>query len=125
MKLNSMKMTRYTVLIVILVACPLISAYTYSVHKINVDLSDLDVVQEAVKEVVDWKELGLKLGLLWHTLSVIEEEQRGNIKRCKREMLAAWLQGEDRAREQTWSTLADALSKIDRALSNKIRKIKV
>ena len=73
-------------------------------------------------EIVDWKELGLKLGLHYNTLEEIDEEQRGRIRRCRREMIAAWLQGEDNAREQTWSTLADAVDKIDSALSQKIQQ---
>ena len=77
-------------------------------------------VLESVKDIVDWKELGLKLGLYLPTLEIIEEEQHRVVKRCKREMLAAWLQGEDNAKEQTWSTLVDAVDKIDSALSERI-----
>ena len=73
-------------------------------------------------EIVDWKELGLKLGLHYNTLEEIDEEQRGRIRRCRREMIAAWLQGEDNAREQTWSTLVDAVDKIDGALSERIKQ---
>ena len=86
------------------------------------DLSDLDAVQESVKEIIDWKELGLKLGICYDTLEEIEEEQRGRIKKCRREMLAAWLRGEDNAKEQTWSTLVDAVDKIDSALSERIKQ---
>ena len=76
---------------------------------------------ESVKDIADeWVALGLKLGILYPTLRKIDEEQRGRIERCKREMLAAWLQGEDNAKEQTWSTLAIALGKIDSALSERI-----
>ena len=87
-----------------------------------IDISDLDDVVESVKEMVDWKELGDKLGILYHTLEMIDEEQNRRIKKCKREMLAAWLQGEDNAKEQTWSTLADAVDKIDSALSERIKQ---
>ena len=49
--------------------------------------------------------LDLTLGILHPMLKKIDDEQRGHIERCKREMLAAWLQGEDNinAKEQTWS----------------------
>ena len=79
---------------------------------------------ESVKDITDeWVSLGLKLGILYPTLRKIDDEQRGRIERCKREMLAAWLQGEDNAKEQTWSTLAVALGKIDKiTLSEKIKK---
>ena len=80
----------------------------------SLDISDLDDVLESVKDVVDWMDLGLKLGILYPTMRKIEEEQRGRVERCKREMMAAWLQGEDNAKEQTWSTLMDALKRMDR-----------
>ena len=88
-------------------------------HYVCVPL-DLSDVLESVKEVIDWKELGLQLGIEYSTLEEIEEEQRGRVRRCRREMLAAWLQGEDNAKEQTWSTLVDAVDKIDSALSERI-----
>ena len=31
------------------------------------------------------------------------------LRDAREEMLAAWLQGEDNAKEQTWSTLVDAV----------------
>ena len=75
-----------------------------------------------MKEIVDWKGLGLKLGIYYNTLEEIDEEQRGRIKKCRREMLAAWLRGEDNAKKQTWSTLANAVDNIDSALSQKIKQ---
>ena len=87
-----------------------------------IDITDLDDVLESVKEIVDWKELGLKLGLHYDTLEEIDDEQRGRIRRCRREMLAAWLRGEDSAKEQTWSSLVDAIDKINKALSEKIKQ---
>ena len=65
--------------------------------------------------------LGLKLGILHPTLKKIDHEERGCIESCKREMLAAWLRGDDNAREQTWSTLVDALKRMDKiSLAEKI-----
>ena len=75
---------------------------------------------ESVKDIVDWKELGLKLGLYLPTLEIINDEQHRVVRKCKREMLAAWLRGEDNAKEQTWSTLVTAIDKIDSALSERI-----
>ena len=37
-------------------------------------------------------------------------------------MLVAWLQGEDNAKKQTWSTLVDAVDKIDSAVSERIKQ---
>ena len=79
---------------------------------------------ESVKDIsLGWTELGLQLGIEYSTLEKIEAESRHNIDECKRKMLAAWLRGEDNAKEQTWSTLAVALEKIDKkTLSEKIKK---
>ena len=88
-------------------------------------ISNLDEVLESVEEIVDWMKLGLKLGVKYPTLEKIEEEQRGcvRIERCKREMLAAWLRG-DGVKEQTWSTLVDALKRMDKiSLAQKIESI--
>ena len=56
--------------------------------------------------------LGLKLGLLYSTLQKVKEDLNG-VDQCKREMLAAWLQGKDKSKDRTWSTIVDALHGID------------
>ena len=55
--------------------------------------------------------LGLKLGLFYSTLQKIETDVR-TVNKCKREMLAAWLKGEDNSKDRTWYTLRDAVNKI-------------
>ena len=79
----------------------------------SLDISDLDDVLESVDEVVDWMKLGLKLGVKYSTLEKIEDEQRG-CDRSKRKMMAAWLRGDSDKQQQTWSTLMDALKRMDR-----------
>ena len=60
-------------------------------------------------------DLGLRLGL-WHpTLRKIEEDLN-RVDKCKREMLAAWLRGEDNSKDSTWSTIVDALHGMDKHL---------
>ena len=59
--------------------------------------------------------LGLKLGLLYPTLEKIESDLNRVVK-CKREMLAAWLRGEDNSKDSTWSTIVDALHGMDKHL---------
>ena len=59
--------------------------------------------------------LGLKLGLLYPTLEKIESDLNRVVK-CKREMLAAWLRGEDNSKDRTWSTIVDALHGMDKHL---------
>ena len=59
--------------------------------------------------------LGLKLGLFYSTLQKIETDVRA-VNKCKREMLAAWLKGEDNSKDRTWSTLVHALHGMDKHL---------
>ena len=56
--------------------------------------------------------LGLRLGLLYSTLQKIESDLNRVDKR-KREMLAAWLQGEDKSKDRTWSTIVDAVRQMN------------
>ena len=78
-------------------------------------ISDLDEVQTVLKGLVDWKRLGLKLGLIYPTLEKIGTEQHGVIERCKTEMLAAWFKLQDKVTQKgvpSWSTLQQALQNI-------------
>ena len=52
-------------------------------------------VLEVVKDVINWKSLGLQLGLLYPTLEKIENDNRGQVESCMREMIAAWLKQQD------------------------------
>lgn len=78
------------------------------------NISNLDEVQTSVQDIVtDWKDLGLKLGLIHPTIEKINQENRGVINDCKREILAAWLKGEDNTKRRRWSTLVDALQELN------------
>ena len=61
--------------------------------------------------IYQWKNLGLQLGLGYHSeLKVIEKNER-DVRDCMMEMLAAWLKGQgDECSKQTLKT---ALQKID------------
>ena len=96
------------------------SQYTH-VHKLfNVTvvllytvIDDLAEINMALKNVNDWLPLGLQLGLLHFTLERIGENQRENIDKCKRKMLAAWLQQQDNVSNPCCADLKEALKKID------------
>ena len=78
-------------------------------------IADLFRVQISVKHVVNWKNLGLALGLLYSTLQKIEREQRDKTDDCMREMLAAWLQQQYNVSQHgipSWSVLQAALKNI-------------
>ena len=75
-------------------------------------IADLAEVKRFLKNLVDWKGLGLELGLLYPSLKKIEVDQRGLVEQCKTEMLAAWLQEQDYASRPSWSVLRAALERI-------------
>ena len=98
------------------------SQYTH-VHKLfNVTvvflytgIDDLFKVLKLVKQVVNWKDLGLALGLLYTTLQKIERDQRDMVDDCMREMLAAWLQQQDNVSKRgvpCWAVLKTTLEDI-------------
>ena len=77
-----------------------------------------------LKDLVDWRSLGLALGLHYPTLEMIAEEQCGNIGRCKIEMLAAWLKQKDSVSQEgvpSWQVLRAALWRIgEKELASRI-----
>ena len=78
-------------------------------------IADLVDVKKLLKDLVDWQSLGLELGLLYPTLKKIKKEQHGDISDCLMEMLAAWLQQQDKVSRKgvpSWSVLRTALRSI-------------
>ena len=78
-------------------------------------IDDLADVKRFLKDFVEWKSLGLELGLLYPTLKKIKKEQHGDINDCIMEMLAAWLQQQDNVAGKgvpSWSILKKALMNI-------------
>ena len=53
--------------------------------------NDLCDVLAVIRDLNDWKDLGIQLGLLYSFLKRIDLEQRGIIASCKMEMLFVWL----------------------------------
>ena len=71
---------------------------------------DIKVLKSDLIDVIDWFDLGISLGLKPHNLKKIESQYRGNIERCKIEMLEFWKKKDKKASLQK---LTDALEKID------------
>ncbi|XP_019853014.1 PREDICTED: uncharacterized protein LOC109582613 [Amphimedon queenslandica] len=97
------------------------------------DITDLATVfQELTSSqqfnCTDWYQLGLYLGLYERTLKAIEEENKGNLKKCLMECLSSWLKGEDGVREtrgggSNWISLVAALDTMgQRKVADDIRK---
>ncbi|XP_019862156.1 PREDICTED: uncharacterized protein LOC109590713, partial [Amphimedon queenslandica] len=55
----------------------------------------LDVLDDHEYSGVEYYDLGLRLGLHSRTLNVIKEDNKGNVRSCLRECLAAWLEQRD------------------------------
>ena len=72
-------------------------------------------VLEVVDSVSDWKRLGLTLGLLYCTLTRIEQNRHFQQDDCIKDMLTAWLDQQDNVSQSgvpSWSVLRGALQRI-------------
>ena len=76
------------------------------------DIADLFKVKMTLKNVINWMDLGLALGVLYPTLQKIDSEKHGKVDDCMREMLAAWLKQQDDVDTPSWSVLKTALRNI-------------
>ena len=77
-----------------------------------------------IYDLVNWKPLGLQLGLLHSSLEKIDVEQRGKVDSCKIAVLSAWLQQQDNVAQKgvpSWSALRAALKRMGaHKLANRI-----
>ena len=77
-----------------------------------------------IRNLNDWMDLGLQLGLFNATLERIDHDKQKRTKDCNREMLVAWLKKEDKVSQcgvPSWSVLKAALNKIgEKELASKI-----
>ena len=72
-----------------------------------------DVREEVLTLSHSWFELGLSLGLFYHTLKIIESNNPKDSRTCLTETLKAWLQKVDmvpKRGQPSWRALAQALS---------------
>ena len=75
----------------------------------------LRLLHEGQFSMAHWKKLGLRLGLSYLTLRVIEHENRGLTEKCLRECIARWLERADDVDSKggaNYATLAEALEKM-------------
>ena len=70
------------------------SSFSSSSSSSSTELPQLPLLLTTLKQVHQWFNLGLHLGVPYHTPKTIEREQRGGVEDSKRELLAAWLQGQ-------------------------------
>ena len=70
------------------------------------DDSHLSVLVAALRSVHQWFPLGIHLGLSCPTLKIIEQNERGQVERCRIEMLDVWLKGPEEKRSKHYLQLA-------------------
>ena len=70
----------------------------------------------ALSIVYQWFLLGIHLGLSHSTLKTIEENQRGQVERCRIDMLDMWLKGP--AEKRTKQCLKFALQQLTPTSTN-------
>ena len=91
-----------------------------------IDIGGLRKILPVLTDLVDWKRLGLELGLLHSTLLKIDTEQRGMVDDCMLEMISSWLNWRDEVKlcgMPSWKRLIDALEKIgENAIASQIIK---
>ena len=77
----------------------------------KVKLPDLKKVVADLKDVTEWFLLGISLGIDSNDLKKIESKFKGDIERCKVEMLQFW---SENCRDASVTTLTIALENCDR-----------
>lgn len=78
-------------------------------------------VENELREVAEWHQLGVQLGLTPGTLKTIENDHPRDAQRCKTEVLHFWLQNVGYV---SWEKLAGALEAMGgyTTLAHKLRK---
>ena len=79
--------------------------------------NDLCDVLAVIRDLNDWKDLGLQLGLLYSTLTDIETYRHYKPSQCRIDMLSAWLQQQDNVSQRgvpSWSVLRAALKQMEK-----------
>ena len=77
-----------------------------SIKRITTDDSHMSVLLTALSSVHQWFSLGIHLGLSSPTLYTIEENRRGQVERCRIDMLDVWLKGPEEKRSKYCLQLA-------------------
>lgn len=85
------------------------SCYLVILPSIATATPTLRELTDELDSVRDWHSLGVKLDLKAHELGEIESNYRGDITRCRTEMLSRWL---DNTTNPTWGAVVEALRRM-------------
>ena len=89
------------------------STHSPVLHSFSEDIESLADVREELLTLHNWFHLGLAVGLLYHTLKLIESDDPKDNRACLTETLKAWLRKVDmvsKSGQPSWRVLAQALS---------------
>ena len=75
----------------------------------------LAAILRELKELVQWRKLGLELGLSLPTLDKIAIKHQNDVDRCKMDMMDKWLQGIDNVSDQGGVTKKALVEALERA----------
>ena len=76
-------------------------------------------VLNAVKDVVEWKSLGVQLDIKGPKIKEIDFNNRGQVAECRHDLVQFWLESDVSC---SWKKLIDALKSIDHpVLAKEIR----
>ena len=67
-------------------------------------------ILSALKDVVDWKSLGIQLNISLTKIEEIDINNRGQVADCRRHLIQFWLESDTSC---SWKKLIDALSSCD------------
>ena len=77
-------------------------------------------VVKALKDLVEWKELGVQLDISAPKIEEIDVNNRGQVADCRRDLVQFWLESDVSC---SWKKLIDALENIHKpVLAKKIRR---
>lgn len=84
-------------------------SYFVIYYLLLVDETHAQHILPAIKDLVtEWKIVATYLGLSSAEVSTIDEQSRGNVAQCRREMIITWLKKPDPTREALVDALKDA-----------------
>ena len=102
---------------------------THNLHSVSLSYTEIDSlvsVLDALTDLNDWRNLGLRLGIKEPTLDRIDNEVKG-ISNQKREMLSLWFKWADNVTKPkfgkpSWDRLITAVGQVDLQLAEEIKE---
>ena len=72
----------------------------------------LDQLQILLSPLINWYELGTRMGIFFHELKKIELDEHGRVDDCRRAVLQRWMQEEDDVKEFGGATMEQLVTAL-------------